>query len=505
MSRLSLYLMTLGAIALAPSCSSAFHSRACSTDSDCGGNLVCVAQTGDAVCTTPQNAPLRIGMSGPLSGPNQDLGTEMKKGLALAFDAQNAAGGVRGRPIALDFLDDEYQPDSAEADARQLLEVVPSTDAARCPTTTVPVVATNPPVANSALLRGPSAVLGLVGNVGTPTMVLTAPIAVETGSLFFGAFTGASLMLRDGLAGPCSKYIFNVRASYAQEAMATVEYFFTLNVPDARHIISFDQNDSYGDAGYNGLLAAYTTLKGPVPTPFAANAPIARFRYTRGDDASVPAQVTAATQYLAQILADPGPHAVGIFMTDTYGPAAEFVTGVRNWQYANDAQQTAIQKASRLSLYFSNVSFSGANSLSTRLVTAGTFATPQGPMPYTTDVFVSQVVPNYMSDESDAVAAYTKALNAASLNPSFTSLEGYLTARVFIAGLLAHDGPFTPEALIPTFENLPPQNLALGATAGFTADNHNYSKSVFGTGINADGTFTNEYFWTDGSPIQLFQ
>ena len=69
-------------------------------------------------------------------------------------------------------------------------------------------------------------------------------------------------------------------------------------------------------------------------------------------------------------------------------------------------------------------------------------------MPYTQDVVVSQVVPNYQSDSSDVVIAYNKLIAAKRRAPGFTSLEGYVAARVFIAGLLAHEGPFTPEALV---------------------------------------------------------
>ena len=89
--------------------------------------------------------------------------------------------------------------------------------------------------------------------------------------------------------------------------------------------------------------------------------------------------------------------------------------------------------------------------------------------------------------------------------PSFTSLEGYIDARVFIAGLLAHQGPFTPESLIGAFENLPNLSLGIGASAGFGPTNHQYSSSVWGTSIMPTGSFKNLYFWTAGSAIQFFE
>jgi hypothetical protein len=285
-----------------------------------------------------------------------------------------------------------------------------------------------------------------------------------------------------------------------------MEFFLKQRVPDFTHVVSFDQNDTFGDAGYNGLVAAYTALKG-APSGQDPVAYIKRLRYTRDDQSSVPAQVVGATQYLASLLAkDSAPHTVGILMTDTYGPATGFITGVRNWQYANDTEQSQNEKGTRLTIFFSNVSFSGPNSLAKRLVDSGSVPTPAGgSKPYTDNVFVSQVVPNYESDSSDVVRDYKSSLDAAHLSPSFTSLEGYIAARVFIAGLLAHTGPFTSDALIGTFEKLGNPVQGLGANSGFAPGAHNYSKSVWGTAISPDGSFTNRYFWTDGTPLQLFE
>ena len=89
--------------------------------------------------------------------------------------------------------------------------------------------------------------------------------------------------------------------------------------------------------------------------------------------------------------------------------------------------------------------------------------------------------------------------------PGFTSLEGYIDARVFIAGLLAHQGPFTPDSLITAFETLPNLSLGIGANAGFGPANHQYSSSVWGTSIQPTGSFKNLYFWTSGSAIQFFE
>ncbi len=485
------------------SCSTEVAPKPCAIDSDCGTGLVCELRDQAPVCVHASDAPLVIGESAPISGTNQALGTGMKLGIELAFDEQNTAGGIRGRQLQLDFRDDAYQPDLAEANARMLTDAQALQDPAHCPSSTA-MIAGNTPVTTTALQRGPAAVLALLGDVGTPTMVRAAPIAVETKTLFFGAFTGATTVLRDTTCADCSKYIFNVRASYAQEAHATVEYFKNKGVPDYKSIISFDQNDSYGQAGYSGLVQAYTDVVGAFPGSADPTNPIVRFRYTRNDDTSVPAQAAAAEAYIAALLSNTsGTVTVGVMMTDTYGAGADFITALRTWQFANDSQQTSLMKATRLKLYFSNVSFVGPNELAARLQMAGTV--PNATIPFTQDVVVSQVVPNYQSDSSDVVTTYNMLIAAKGAQASFTSLEGYVAARVFIAGLLAHQGPFTPDSLVPTFEALPDLSLGIGATSGFSPSNHQYSQSVWGTSIQPDGSFKNLYFWSEGIPIQFFE
>lgn len=478
-------------------CSTSFEPKTCSTDGDCGEGLACIPRDGKSICVAAADAPIRIGQSAAATGPSRDLGLEMSRGIKLAFDDQNKKGGVRGRPLELVFRDDQYTPDLAEQNARQLVDAQPSSAPPRCPTTQTPPVAGQAPFSQTALLPGPNAVTAVIGSVGTPTMVRSAPIIVETGTVYFGAFTGAGAMLRDTKAGPCAKYIFNVRASYAQEARATLEYFFTQQVPDDTHLMSFDQNDTFGDAGYNGLVAAYKAVKN-------VDGNIARFRYTRDDVNSVPAQSDAVIAKLKQILAaDANKHVVGIMMTDTYGPGSQFIKLVRDWQYATDAEQTQTQKASRLTVIFSNVSFVGPNSLAQRLKDFGTVNTPSGPKPYTDNVIVSQVVPNYERDNSQGVIDYRKLIEPTGAPPTFTSFEGFVAARVFIQGLIASKGALSSDALVTSFESLAALDIGVGGFVGFSKDNHQASKSVWGTLINPDGTFADRYFWSDGAKIQL--
>jgi ABC-type branched-subunit amino acid transport system substrate-binding protein len=448
---------------------------------------VCVGQAASTTCAQPSTEPLHIGMTGPITGPSQEVGVEMRRGLVLAVDEQNAAGGIHGRQLILEFRDDQATPTATDEETRNLLDVQPAATP-RCP------VSLPSPAITPAVARGPNAVLSLVGAAGVTTPAAGATLAGESGSLFFGAMAGDTAILRDGALSPaCSQYIFNVRASYAMEARAAVEHFLAVGVPDDSHIFSFDQNDGFGQAGYVGVVAAYTALKG-------APSRLVRLRYTRDDQTSVPAQVAAATSALGKLLAaDAAPHTVGVFLTSTYGPATSFILGVRQWQYANDAEQKAVDKAHRLTLLFENVSAVIGESLAQRVAAEGTVATPDGPKPFSDGVFISQVVPSY--DDTNPVVQQYRALLGGS--PTLTSLEGYLTGKVFIAGLLAHQGLFTPDALVSTFETMVPLDLGFGATPGFSATRHDWSRSIFGTELTPAGAFTPRYVWTEGQPIQL--
>src|SRR5262245_21224538 len=97
-------------------CSTTYLPKSCRSDGECGSNLVCIIRGTEGTqgtCAAAKDFPIRVGQSAAASGPSQDLGLEMKRGVQLAFDAQNATaeGGIRGRPLELEFRDDQYTPD----------------------------------------------------------------------------------------------------------------------------------------------------------------------------------------------------------------------------------------------------------------------------------------------------------------------------------------------------------------------------------------------------------
>ena len=141
----------------------------------------------------------------------------MKLGIDTAFAAVNDAGGVHGRRLRLVSGDDGYEP-------ARTLDVMKQ-------------------------LADEQGVFGVIGNVGTPTAAVALPFALERKMLFFGAFTGASLLRRN----PPDRYVFNFRASYAEETAAAVSYLVKTRRVRPEHIAVFAQQDAFGDAGYAGV------------------------------------------------------------------------------------------------------------------------------------------------------------------------------------------------------------------------------------------------------------
>src|SRR5262249_54068427 len=110
-------------------------------------------------------------------------------------------------------------------------------------------------------------VFGLVGNVGTPTAAVGLPYALDRKMLFFGAFTGAGLLRSD----PPDRYVFNYRASYAEETEAVVNYLVKVRRLKLEQIGVFAQQDAYGDSGFAGVAKAIRSLGANNGTIFRLN------------------------------------------------------------------------------------------------------------------------------------------------------------------------------------------------------------------------------------------
>jgi serine/threonine protein kinase/DNA-directed RNA polymerase subunit RPC12/RpoP len=379
------------------------------------GGVLAVALVGGLLFTLlgrPEKEIL-LGMSGPFNGPSKELGREMEVGITTYLRNINEEGGIHGRKLRLLALDDEYEPDKALANIKELHEK--------------------------------HKVFAVIGNIGTPTALVTVPYAIDNKLLFFGAFTGAKALRTD----PPARYVFNYRASYEEETAKIVEYLVNIrNVPPDQ-IAVFDQRDGYGDAGFSGVVKVMRNKYQRKPDD------IVRVRYERNTS-----QVHDAVQTILK-----KPELRAVVMVGTYKPVTEFIRQLRE---------------NKRDLIFTNVSFVGSEALADGLTQLG----------YAEGVIVTQVVPP-LDSSATIVLKYKELLKKYYQNerPSFTSLEGYISTNLFIEGLKRAGHNPTSEKVIEALETIRDFELGTGAPLTFTASEHQASHKVWGTILDKAGNF----------------
>jgi branched-chain amino acid transport system substrate-binding protein len=364
------------------------------------------------------NTEIRFGMAAPFSGSARELGRQMKLGIDTAFGMVNAAGGVHGRQLKLIAADDSYEPMRTVEAMKQLYEK--------------------------------DQVFGIVGNVGTPTATVAVPYALEQRMLFFGAFTGAGLLRRD----PPDRYVFNYRASYAEETDAMVRYLVKVRRVRPDQIAVFAQQDGYGDAGFAGVAKAIRALRGGVRD---AN-PVLRLNYKR-NTVDVDEAVAALRLNKTPIKA--------VIMVPTYRAAARF-----------------IEKTHDLfpGMIYTNVSFVGSTALAQELMLLGS--------KYADGVIVTQVVPpveGYSSLVLEYKAALAKYFPGEA--PDYVSLEGYVAASLLAEGLKRTGPDPDTEKLVETLENLRDLDVGVGTPLSFGRADHQGSHKIWGTQLDQAGHY----------------
>jgi branched-chain amino acid transport system substrate-binding protein len=338
----------------------------------------------------------------------------MKVGVEVAFSAINAEGGVHGRQLRLVALDDGYEPARTGEVMRELAEQ-----------------------------RG---VFGFVGNVGTPTAAVALPYALGRQMLFFAPFSGAPLLRKT----PPDHSVFNYRASYLEETAATVRYLVQVRRIKPEQIAVFAQNDSFGDAGYQGVVR---TLR-----QFRRDGSVLKVSYERN--------TTDVASAVARIL-ERKDKVKAVVMVATYRAAARFIEHVR---------------PQRPQMLFTNVSFVGSQPLAEELMQLG----PR----MAEGIIVTQVVP-LPTSRSTAVLRYQQALAryAPGEKPDFVSLEGYIDGNLLAEGLKRAGRALTTEGLVKALEDVQGLDLGLGTPLSFAPSEHQGSHKVWGTVLDRTGNY----------------
>ncbi len=366
------------------------------------GMLQTVSACADELGVT--NDSILFGQVAALEGPSAALGQAARQGLLAAFSELNARGGVYGRRLKLASRNDGYDPDRSVVETIKLIYE--------------------------------DKVFALIGAVGTPTAIATAPIAASNDVPFIGPISGAEF-----LRAPEFQNIVNIRASYAAEAEVSIKHL-TEELHLTR-IAIFYQDDAFG----RDVLAGVKTYLDRRGLELAAEGTFERN--------------TRAVGAALKVIRRAEPEAV--ILVGTYGPCAEFIK---------------LAHRSGFNPTFTAVSFVSGNALAKELG-----AEARG-------VIVSEVVPFPWDTDRRIVADYQAAMKALdpSQTPDFIGLEGYITGRL-VARALEMTGPNPTRAELLRIINEVGQFDIGGLVISFGNARKDNPPPVSLTVIQGDGSF----------------
>jgi ABC-type branched-subunit amino acid transport system substrate-binding protein len=345
-----------------------------------------------------------IGQSTPLSGANKELGEDIRTGALAYFKKINSAGGVNGRTIELLSVDDGNDTKRSGANAKELL--------------------------------ADKGVLALFGYASATLSRPALPFVGQYKAPFFAPFTGADPMRQ------FNTYVYNVRASYADEFEKIVEYYFTTG-SKRFSIVYYDD-----PVGKENFAAVERALKKRGLTATSVTA----FKDRAKPD------IEAGVKEIAK-----GTPEV-VILTTLFKASADFVRAGRK---------------GGLNAQFVSNSFPGSSPLAKELGKEGV------------GVAIAQVVPPPTRRSLPIVREYQAAIEqlTGKKEYSFTSLEAYIGAKVLVEGIRRAGPRLSRESLIKALDTM--QKYDAGEYfVTFSPSDHNGSSFVELTIIGKDLQFS---------------
>src|SRR6267154_2797880 len=162
-----------------------------------------------------------IGQSAGFTGSVAGTVKELTAGAQVYFDAVNANGGIHGRKIVLESMDDGFDPKKSPEVFKELIEK--------------------------------KNVFAMFLSRGTPTTEAAYPVLEQAKVPLIGPSTGAMSMYN-----PPRKYLFPVRASYHSETFKIVPQLVNMGI---NRIALMYVDDSFGKDGLAGVQQALKDAK----------------------------------------------------------------------------------------------------------------------------------------------------------------------------------------------------------------------------------------------------
>lgn len=170
-----------------------------------------------------------IGCSCPLSGPLGGFGSAIKLGADAAIAQVNAKGGVQGRQLQLQLVDDAYAVQRTTDNVKKMI--------------------------------GDGSVFALMSCFGTPNNAAIFPMVEASNLPYLAPLTGAM-----SLRTATNRNVFHVRASYTEETQRLLQKILAMGIKDLG-VVYLD--NAFGKELLTDATAALAT-KGVQPTVQAA-------------------------------------------------------------------------------------------------------------------------------------------------------------------------------------------------------------------------------------------
>ncbi|OIP40592.1 MAG: hypothetical protein AUK47_08060 [Deltaproteobacteria bacterium CG2_30_63_29] len=394
---------------------------------------------------------LVLGMSADFGGPAKDAGMAMRLGMEAYFTHVNNAGGVNGRTIELRSINDNNNANTALQNVKNLIHTGNDRE-----------------------------VFALIGNQGAPMVALTAPYANAHHTVFFGPFAGGSETRKN------DRYIFNFRASTETETFTIVDYLTNnmepMPVPPP-NVILFAQAASAGALDELGQAGLVGVARGLQPHGIIReNVPVVSYGAgTTNVDAALQQFFTWFASTDRTHFPDGSSMSLVVLVAEG-APAAEFITKV--------ADEMERLRTGGASTYGLDAEAAGRVAMSMPIIAAASsvgdsmksILKGRDPAKYCTQVLLSQVVPWFGSGMT-GVTNYRNQLDEYQANtpPEYVSLEGYMTARMFVEALRDAGRDLSDEVLVEALEAQKEVDLGVDVTYSFSPQNHNATDWVWGT------------------------
>lgn len=468
-------------------CASVFGAGAtCATDGYCTlGDETFVDGVNDGAVKS-------VGLA-PVSGALQDLGQGMRDGVLAALEAHNRDNPT-ARQFIHDTLDDAYDPEVTVSNLRSVL---------------------NGDEGGSGRSH-----FGVLGAAGSPTTAAMLPLINQNQVPLVGTYSGAEHLR----ASPPDRVVFNTRASYRLEGRAITDYLLHRTPIDTQilpeNVFAFAQSpltiesngltdigptadedlDAYGLSGFVGVRDALREAGQDD-----SDIPLASYRATNTD-------TRIASEYFFRwvlglertrpTIPDSGRLRIGVAMVPVASAATPFIQEVidgmhdieageappgvtaQEWLDTPSETKAALREAQVVIASISPVGDQLASNLKNSNA-ARYCQGPDGDQP----IVVSQVVPFPTGGSSGAVR-YREELQAydSNLEPGFVSFEGWIAGRTWVEAVLATGEDLTVDNLVATLED-PSFSVNVGTVIDFSPDDHDGSKSVFGSVIGPGCTY----------------